>query len=101
MLCLWKEQLFGQRLFQQTKLYNPRPSQRNPQAQVNMLEDQNVNVEPSFRYSSLLVNFTYQNRDWWLDSRANVHVCFDRDFFKLFCRTSAWNWISGIKNDIG
>ena len=48
-----------------------------------MLEENEGPSEPIVRYnsSSLSVNFTYENNEWWLDSGANVHVCSDRSFF--------------------
>ena len=53
---------------------------------MNMLEENHDGA--SLRYISPLVNFTYQNEDWWLDSGANVHVCFDHKYFKSYQESS-------------
>lgn len=68
------------------KKTGPMQNSRNLRDQVNVLEENKA--EPFFRYTSSLVNCTYQNEDWWLDSGANVHVCFDRQFFKTYQESS-------------
>ena len=76
--------------YKKTEPYKPKPkpNQRGPRAQVNVLVDGDNSAEPSFRYNRSLVNFTYQDKDWWLDSGANIHVCFDRDLFKSYQKSS-------------
>jgi len=46
--------------------------------------------EPSIRCESKhsIVNLTFENNDWWLDSGANIHVCFDRTLFKNYQKSS-------------
>ena len=53
-----------------------------------MLMDGDNSVKPSFRYKTSLINLTYENKDWWLDSGANIHVCFDGEFFKTYHKSS-------------
>ena len=62
-----------------------------------MLEENEGPSEPIVRYnsSSLSVNFTYENNEWWLDSGANVHVCSDRSFFKNYQNSSGGSVILG------
>ena len=76
--------------FKKTAPYAPRnnPNQRGQRAQVNMLMDGDNYVKPSFRYKTSLINLTYENKDWWLDSGANIHVCFDGEFFKTYHKSS-------------
>ena len=50
---------------------------RNTRAELNVLVENQAKL--SFRYNSPLVNFAYQNEDWWLD----LHVCFDREYLNL------------------
>ena len=71
--------------FKKVAPYAPRnnPNQRGQRAQVKMLMDGDNYVKPSFRYKTSLINLTYENKDWWLDSDANIHVCFDGEFLKL------------------
>ena len=71
------------------KIEEYKPNDNNKQgtrAQVNMLMDGGNSSELSMRYNlnSLLINFTYHNKDWWLDFGSNVHVCFDRACFKSY-----------------
>ena len=54
---------------------------------MNVLVEKDDASGPSFRYNSM-INFTYENKDWWLDSGANIHVCFDFDFFKNYQKSS-------------
>ncbi|KAI5333799.1 hypothetical protein L3X38_023931 [Prunus dulcis] len=80
--------------YKKTKPYKPKPKwnkgQSGPKAQVNVLVDQDDQDEPNLRYSfKPLVNVAYlSNSDWWLDSGANVHVCFDKRFFKNYQNSS-------------
>ena len=71
--------------FKKTAPYAPRnnPNPRGQRAQVKMLMDGDNYVKPSFRYKTSLINLTYENKDWWLDSDANIHVYFDGEFLKL------------------
>ena len=63
-----------------------KPNFKNQRDQVNMVLD----GEPSIRCESKhsLVNLTYGNNDWWLDSGANVHVCFNHTLFKNYQKSS-------------
>ena len=31
-----------------------------------------------------VVNMTLRANDWWIDTRANMHVCFDQSLFSTF-----------------
>ncbi|KAI5353977.1 hypothetical protein L3X38_006871 [Prunus dulcis] len=80
--------------YKKTEHYKPKPKwnkgKSGPKAQVNVLVDQDDQDEPNLRYSfKPLVNVAYlSNSDWWLDSGANVHVCFDKRFFKNYQNSS-------------
>ncbi len=51
----------------------PNHSQLGPKAQVNMFVGHKCIADSSFRCCPS-INFTYQNRDWWLDSGAMIVV---------------------------
>ena len=51
-----------------------------------MLMDGKISIR--FKSKTLLVNFTYENNDWWLDSEANIYVCFNRNLSKCYQNSS-------------
>ena len=56
--------------YKKTEHCKQRKESGRPQA--NVLKE----TETFTRYG-FNINFTYQDNDWWFDSGANVHVCFD------------------------
>ena len=54
---------------------------------MNMILEKEELDRPSFRYNPN-INFFFEYQDWWLDSGANIHVCFDCGYFKTFQKSS-------------
>lgn len=41
------------------------------------------NVEKSLVAMITEINMVEESRDWWVDSRDTMHVCYDKDWFKV------------------
>jgi len=78
LLRLWENESHGTSIFQPEERTSQNSTKRNGgngEHKVNMVE---LNSN-SFRLDSSfpIVNSITFSSDWWLDSRANIHICTD------------------------